>query len=167
MPTSDYTPTVAEVAALLRARTRDSVGNEVGTFNSSTSPTDTEATSIIASVVGSLSGALGADIPDAPDRDGGGDVDALRDSAKYLATLKAAMLIELSYFPEQIGTDRSPYNAYKEMYDTDLPGLLEGISEARGGGGDGPGDAVGSGSQLPSYSFPPDDGGMIGWGTPL
>lgn len=164
MPTSDYTPTVTEVAALLRARTRDSLGNEVGTFNANTSPTLAEAESIIATTVRSLSSVVGADIPNAPDPDGAGDVDALRDSAQHLATLKAAMLIELSYYPEQIGTDRSPYNAYKGMYDQDLKGLLEAILEARGGGGE-PGDAVGSASQLPSFYFPPDDGGLIGWGT--
>lgn len=164
MPTSEYTPTVDDVAALLRARTRDDVGVEVGTFNEDTSPTADEVTNLIALAVGSVSSAVGADIPDAADRDDGGDVDAHRDAAKTLVSLKAAMLIELSYYPEQIDADRSPYNAYKDIYDENRAALLEAVLEARGGSSDG-GAASGEGTSLPSYSFPEDQGGMIGWGT--
>jgi hypothetical protein len=37
--TIDIAPSVLDVAALLRARTKDSTGHEVGTFNDYTRPT--------------------------------------------------------------------------------------------------------------------------------
>jgi hypothetical protein len=42
MPASDYTPTLEQVAALIRARTRDSGGQETGTFSADTEPTADE-----------------------------------------------------------------------------------------------------------------------------
>lgn len=162
MPTSDYTPTVEEVAALLRARTKDNLGQEVGTFNESTRPTGAEVESMIANAVTDLASALGADLPDAADEDQAGDVDAYRNYAKRLAILSTAMDIELSYFPEQVESGRSAYEAYERRYNTGLERLTEAVGEAHGGR---EGSAVGEGASLPSFHFPEDKGGLIGWGT--
>jgi hypothetical protein len=95
--TPDLAPTIADVAALIRARTKDSNGNELGTFTADTRPTDVQAQEAIdhAVVLVHLKvGAIG---------------DGCASVAKMCATYGAAAEIELSYFPEQARADRSPY----------------------------------------------------------
>jgi hypothetical protein len=122
---------------VLRARTRDTNGAEVGTFTANTRPTDAQVTELIAQSVSDVSSAVGPDI-DA----------ALWGDASYVAALGAALQVELSYFPEQIGTGRSPYEQLKELYDERLK-RLEAAVEAAGG-------VTPSAGPLPSYGFPMD-----------
>lgn len=113
MPTSDYTPTVAEVAAYVRARTKDDNGAEAGTFNANTRPTSTQVSSLITNAVGVVS------------RKVGNDLDAeFQDAAQALAALRTAMFIELSYFPEQVREGRSNYEELKALYDEDMATLV-------------------------------------------
>jgi hypothetical protein len=97
-------PTVDEVAALLRARTKDLDGVEVGTFNDNTRPTGTEAESIIDMAMDEISGITG--------RHAG----ACSNLAHTMATIRAAMWIEVSYWPEQVPTGRSVYQALADQY---------------------------------------------------
>jgi hypothetical protein len=97
MTTDPYTPTVADVAALIRARTKDKTGNEVGTFTADTRPTDAQAQEAIDHAVTSVHQRVGT------------IGDACADQARLTAAYGAAAEIELSYFPEQTRTDRSPY----------------------------------------------------------
>lgn len=150
MPSSEYTPTVAEVAALLRARAVDSDGNELSSFTPSTRPTDAQVSSLITRAAETVSMVVGADI-DA----------ALFEEAKSLVSLRAAMLVELSFFPEQVRDDRSAYTHYKTLWDEDLERLKLAVQEA--GAGDEPGSVDDSAG--PIFSFPEDVGGMVGWGT--
>lgn len=109
---SNYTPGVGDVGALLRARTRDSDGNEVGTFTDKTRPTATQAERLIdmaASLVGTT---IGYDVPT-----------DLWPAAANLITLRAAMFVELSYFPEQVRAQASPYQQYKLLADEAIEGL--------------------------------------------
>ena len=106
MPVSDYTPSVSEVASFLRARTRDRSGVETGTFTSSTRPTDDQVTELVDSAAGTVSLAIGDDIPA-----------VLFKEAKDVVCYLVVCLIELSYFPEQVAGDRSAYNQYKDLYD--------------------------------------------------
>src|SRR5262245_21838136 len=108
-----WAPTVADVAALIRARTKDNNGNELGTFTTATRPTDAQAQEAIAHAVlglGEKVGAVGTQC---------------EPTAKLCAGYGAAAEIELSYFPEQARTDRSPYQFLVKRYEA----LLEGVRE--------------------------------------
>lgn len=112
MPVSEYTPTVQSVAAILRARTKTKGGAEAGTFNPEavednlrTRPTAEGVLEQIATALGDISGVVGEDI-----------LEKFRPAASRVATLRTALLIELSYFPEQINSDRSPYPQLLALY---------------------------------------------------
>lgn len=108
-----YRPLVGDVAALIRTRTKPRDGQEyLGTFNENTTPTADQVESLISQAVGAVDGTVGP------------VSDALEARAGNVAAIYAAMLVELSYFPEQIDTDRSPYEKLKELYDQALSGLL-------------------------------------------
>lgn len=93
----DWTPAVQDVALHLLARTRMPNGSLAGTFNSLTTPLDTQVMAIIQQTVRLYAPKMG-DVPD-----------ALKDSATALLALKAAIVVEQSYFLEQTSTDVSPY----------------------------------------------------------
>jgi hypothetical protein len=97
-----WTPAVQDVANYLIARTRMANGELAGTFNSLTFPTDVQVLGIIQQQVSLYAPRMG-------------DVsDNLADSATALLALRAAIVVEESYFVEQIATDLS---AHKEMVD--------------------------------------------------
>lgn len=72
------------------------------------------------------------------------------------------MLIELSFFPEQVATGRSPYEQLKTLHEESIERFKaqyessEDTDTAQGEIG-----AYG----FPSYGFPEDLGGLVGWGT--
>ena len=152
------TPTVADVARHLRARTKDHLGNEVGTFTDNTRPTAAQVLFEIPNGVRTVTSKIGVEICE------GGDVEkqeALYQDAKNHAAMATAMVIERSYFPEQIGTDRSPYNAIRDELKDGMKTLIEAVAEHCGGGG---GESVGGGGQMPSGGFPPATGiGEMTW----
>lgn len=139
MPTSDWLPSVGAVGALLRARTRDSHGNELGTFTADTRPTEDQVSGLLTSAAGDLSSAVGADLPQ-----------AVWQSAFTTAMYKAALLVELSYFPEQVASGRSPYEQIEELHEKALKNLRAAVEAS---GGDVPGGAPGV-PEAPAYSFP-------------
>lgn len=164
MPVSDYTPAVNDIGALARTRTVDSNGNETGTFSASTRPTDTNVNSLITDAVGETELVVGSNIPDAPGdtSDPSYDKDALRKAAVRIVALRAAALVELSYFPEQVARGVSPYQQYQDSFEKGLQRLANAVEAARGG--EDPGVADG-GSQLAQGYFPADGGGLINWST--
>jgi hypothetical protein len=136
VPASDWTPEVQDIANVLRSRTTDDNGVEVGTFNATTRPTETEVTGLIANGVSDVVNAVGADIP-AP----------CQVDARYVAAISVAMLVELGYFPEQIGSGRSPYNALKDQFDDRLKRLakcIENTNSGNAGGSEAVAKPVGS-----------------------
>ncbi len=141
MPTSDYTPALADVGALLTTRTRDSNGAEQGTFTSDTRPTDAQVNVLIGKAVERIENKLGADIDS-----------QLFEPAKDVAALDVAMRIELSYFADQIQAQRSPYTELKALHDQQLADLID--AAERIGAAEGEIDPLAA-SPLPSYSFPP------------
>jgi CheY-like chemotaxis protein len=159
-------PTVDEIGALLRARTQNGDDNEIGTFTSDTRPTDDQVQSIIMMAQSVVVGAVG-------DLDAlvCGTADQVRTQARFMMALLASMLVELSYFPGQIETGNSPYPHYRDMFDAQMPGLIEAAAECRAGEvtpTPGTGDGGGGGTPIPgsaSWNFPEDQGGMVGWGT--
>lgn len=158
MPVSDYTPDPNDVAVLLRSRTGDSGGNEAGIFTDSTTPTRAQVESQIKDVVDEVYPKFGQDIPDAL----GSEKDALRRTAKRAVVLGAAALVEISFFPEQVATGRSPYKLHQERYEKAVKDVERGVADIAAGDEPGTDDnsqvALGDG-------FPVDEGGMVGWGT--
>jgi hypothetical protein len=108
-----YTPTLADVAALIRARTKDSNGQELGTFTTATRPTGAQAEEAIAHAVIALGEKVGAIGP------------KCANVARMAAAYGAAAEIELSYFPEQARADRSGYTFLVKRYE----GLLTGVEQ--------------------------------------
>lgn len=91
-----------DVAALLRARTKDDHGVELGTWTEDTRPTLAEVEQLLALAAGQ-----------ATDVDGPGE--ACAPLCRNVIALHAACLIELSYFPEQVRSDRSPYTELRDL----------------------------------------------------
>jgi len=120
-------PTVQDVARLLRARTKDSRGAELGTFTLDTRPTDMAVADLIIMAEGDLLAQTGSYLSEQQAA-----------AVESMITLRTAMFVELSYFPEQVNSDRSAYQEYKRLYDDSLASLL---AELEGGGGGGGGDA--------------------------
>jgi hypothetical protein len=108
------TPSVADVAALLRARTKDVNGVEIGTFNDDTRPTSSQAITLINEAVADIQARMGLSPP--PELAGAG---------KSAAAMMAACLIELSYFPEQVRSDRSAFESYWTLLQNKITALQE------------------------------------------
>ncbi len=136
----EITPDITKVSALLRTRTKDDVGGEAGEFSEATRPTDTQVIALLEDAANLVTGKIGTTEP---------CTDALATDAAHVIHLRTALMIEISYFPEQINSNRSPYEQIKALYDTDLKDLIEAIAETCGGGIGEPG--VGNG--MPSYDY--------------
>jgi hypothetical protein len=109
----DLTPTVADVAALLRARTKDINGKE-WTFNDDTRPTSAQVITLIDEAVADIEGWLGPTPPL-----------EVTDAARSTAAMLTACLIELSYFPEQVRSDRSALEEYWTLVQSKITALQE------------------------------------------
>lgn len=127
----EWACTPEEVAALLRARTKDAQMTETGMWSADTRPTLDQVNEIIELAVNEMTSVVGAAVPEACAR-----------GAKGTAALLAAMLVELSYWPEQVRSDRSAYGEYRTLYDKQL-GLLQECVQAGGGGADAGGVGAG------------------------
>lgn len=144
----NFVPTVDDVATHLRARTKSKMGGEIGTFDGSTRPTAEQVLERTPKGVRKVASAIGLMICE------GGDPEtqqSLCDDARDLAALFVATRIEREYFPEQVGTGRSPYKEMLEDFKDGMKVLREAVAEHCGGGG---GESVGGSGAMPSYSFP-------------
>ena len=160
MPAIDYRPTIADVAVRLRARLRTRGGAAVDTFTTDTAPTAVQVDAIIDEALEEVAAEIGSNIPNVPVDPSDPDQTA-RNAAKRLVSLYAAMMVELSYFPEQVSTERSSYKQLKELFDTRLPKVKAAADQAR--------ELVGADADLPGESdimpvsrFPRNAGGMVG-----
>jgi len=120
---AEWTPSLQQVANLVVSRTRDTYGNEVGTFNDDTRPTDTQVLGLIAELTGRVVDIIGIDIPE-----------SLWQDAAAVTAERVAMQIELDYFPEQVNSDRSPYKQMKAQYDDDIAKLAKQVQILAEGG---------------------------------
>lgn len=112
-PVADWLPAAADVGAVLRARTVDANGSETGTFGLLTRPTAAQTALLAQSAAEGAAAAIGGiELPA-----------AMWPAAKMVATLGTALLVELSYFPEQISTGRSPYEHLRALYTEALAAL--------------------------------------------
>jgi len=136
--TVTWLPVTADVGAILRARTVDANGNELGDFTSATRPTATEVTNLILQASRDVEAQLGT-LPSSTQ---------VQDMGKHLIALKTAMLVEISYFPEQVGTGRSPYEQLRQMFEDELKrALMFESSDGENAGAD-------EGGGLTVHSFP-------------
>lgn len=132
-----WEPTVAEVAARVPMRPRDNYGR-LETFTSETQPTERQVQTIIDTIIARLTGRFGT------------PPDALIGVAKEIATLEAAMRVELDFFADQVQAGRSPYNELVALHEKAMAEYLVDRSEL--GSDDTPGTAD---DNAPIYSFPP------------
>lgn len=117
--TSRQRPSVEDVATLLRARTKDAEGREVGTFNEDTRPTAEDVETHIDAAMGLVGVRFPGDIPD-----------EFGPAFASLVAYRAAMRIEKSYFPEQVRSERSPYEELRQEYVDDLQALVDAMEGA-------------------------------------
>lgn len=137
----DWTPTVAEVAAYIRARTKVSGGKEVGTFTENTRPTQIEVELLIGQAVDHVSAAIGGDPCN----------EQLKRSARVAAALYTAVLVEVSYFPETSAQSGSSAVRLEALFNARLKSLTSAVAEQCGGQGEG--DSGGSSGSLAAGSF--------------
>lgn len=179
-----WIPTLRNVAVHIRARTVTRQGAFVGTFTDKTRPNDDEAWEAIWQAEKDVYAATGR-------LDKAGITNETQDAARAVVALRAAMLIERSYYPEQVGTNKSPYPGLKDDFEARLAQLVEAVAEDLAGDvipgeeatdGSGPvatdsDHVVPSGSRVLSktgtwvgegeaqFTFSDDQGGMISWET--
>jgi hypothetical protein len=107
-------PTVQQVANLIRARTKDSNGLEVGTFDGDTRPTADQVEQLIDQSVALVAMQLPLAVLVPPEFD---------PSVAMVVALDCACRVEKSYWPEQVQTERSPYAMLKVEFDEALAAL--------------------------------------------
>lgn len=98
-------PTVADLSALMRARTEGELSYQ-GVFNSETRPDAAQAADLIDVASALVIAKLGATVPD-----------ALSGAASKAVLFKAAALVEVTYYPEQANDDNSAYALYQAQYE--------------------------------------------------
>lgn len=118
---SEYLPVPSDVAALLRARTYLDNGEQEGEFTTETRPTTAQVVLMIAQAYGEVSARVGQDIEEAS---------RLFAYARSIVALRAAMAIELSYFPEQADEDRDTlYKELRTLYEEGLMFLINALPD--------------------------------------
>lgn len=138
-----FAPTLSQVGEIALSRTVDDVGNVLGTFTSRTRPTDASARKLISRAYNDVIPEIGSDIPE-----------DLWPKAANVIALRAAMLIELTLYANEIRNNLSPYPEYKALYEEELLKLKTEIMAEEAG--QDPEDALGGTS--PAFGFPaPDD----------
>lgn len=111
-----YLPSLADVGALVRARTKIAGGQEVGTFTTQTRPTDTQVTALI-----DLAAAEVATKVDQP------IVEPYAADARNVVALRTSMHIEVSFFPEEAESRDSAYGRFAGQYATAVTELTQAL----------------------------------------
>lgn len=118
---------VQDVASLLRARTKDDSGNEVGDFNADTRPTETEVEDLIAQSAAMVNAVANGDVPS-----------RLLAFGQHVVALRTAMMVELTYWPEQVQRENSPFGHIREMFIDALEAFKVALGDSGGVRGYGP-----------------------------
>ena len=117
-----YLPEPGEIAALLRARTKDSNGTELGAWTADTRPTLEQIEELITLASAEVVAALGPHGFESDDDELEG---AIALQARLAIALGTVCLVEKSYYPEQLASERSAYRFYRDEYDAALSRLTE------------------------------------------
>lgn len=159
-------PGVQDVAGLLRARTKILGGKEAGTFNHQTRPTSTEVEGLIDDAVDEVLGKVQPIDPTLPPGSGyNAPGSAYERRVRGAVRLYAALLVELSYYPEQVKSGQSAASTYQQLFTSRIKALIAegetGIAQGEGAGGSGGGDSPADAA----WAFPANGGGMVGWNS--
>lgn len=130
-------PTVTEVAAYVRARTKVAGGKELGTFTETTRPTFDEVELLIGQALDHVSMSTGGEPCN----------ERLTRSMRSVIALYAAILVEVSYFPESSSNQSSSAVRLEALFNSRLKILEAALAEeceGQGTGGDGPGGDSGA-----------------------
>lgn len=103
-----WAPSTQQVAARILARTRLPNGEVAGNFTTETKPTAAQVQEVITQAVSLMRPRLGE------------VADRMVDQAQALVALRCAFMVELGFFPEQVETAVSPYNALRMEYKDEL-----------------------------------------------
>lgn len=144
----DWLPSPADVGSVLRARTKDKAGNEIGTFGDTTRPTGDQVQDIIDSIVADIDAQV-ASVPE-----------EVQPFARSVAKMGAACQVELTYFPEQIRSGRSAYAEMVKWYDAALLRLIKQANDINTG------TILGDEVAYPSFVFP-DQNVLVGYNTAI
>lgn len=147
---AEYTPTVDEVAAYIRARTKIPGGGIAGTFNDQTNVKAAEVRAIIAQAVGLILTDLG----------GPPCTEELCAQMKAVAAILGAMLVEQSLFPEQTTGAGNSFPSLEKLYKPKMAGLAKQVERICGTGSGGEGG--GSGESVAKAIATMDDLPLIG-----
>lgn len=104
MPDFDYTPSSEDIAAIMRARTKDANG-ALGSFTDDTDPTRDQVEALILPATGMVAAAIGQDIPA-----------EFQPAAKLAASAFTAMLVELTIQQKTGADETSAYEHYRALY---------------------------------------------------
>lgn len=157
MPSSDYTPTLTDIGTVTRTRTRDQFGAELGTFSDDTYPSGDSVNTLIQNAVGYIEGFAAA---------GGVEIgDGCAGNAKSAIVYRVAFSIELGFYPEQITGDHSPYDNFKDLYESAINQLARclGIPEPDDSTGNGGNDQNDDETAIAQFGFPTRVLGMTAW----
>jgi len=141
----EWTPTLQDVGHVVLSRTRDDAGNILGTFTDKTQPTDDQCRVLIEKAIDDIIPLIGTDIPE-----------ELIGEAQNIASIRTAMYIELTYYANEVATNRSVYPELKALFDEKVAALAKAITAVEAGG-DITDATAGAGGE-PAYAYPPDDG---------
>lgn len=108
---------VEDVAELLPQRTKGEYGKD-GEFNEGTNPTKKQVEGILEKAKSRIAGKL--NLKGAKDICSDGPIEL----AKEVHALRAAMMVELTFFQNQLRTDQSPYKALKEEFEEGIKDLV-------------------------------------------
>lgn len=132
-------PTLAEVGSKLRSRTKVAGGGEVGTFTQNTRPTDDEVEDLIEDALADVLGKI--QLPTSGSN--------YEKRARAATALYAAVLVELSYFPEAVGSGKSAAPNYEKLYESRIKALI-----AEGETGIPQGEGTSDSPADPAWAFP-------------
>lgn len=107
-----YRPTIAQVGSVLRARTKDKYGSELGTFNNDTRPTAEQVEDLIDLAIGDTSAAIGQAVPS-----------VLWQGVTMLVAINTANLIQASYWPEQVEDNSAVFDFWTTWYQNGLKNM--------------------------------------------
>jgi hypothetical protein len=151
-----FMPTTNDVAQLLRVRTKNTQGRELGVFSQDTRPTASQVQDVIEQATRDITSKTDKDVPE-----------GAYDNVREAITILSAMMIELSYFGEQINSNRSPYPQLKDLYsDNRGNGILKDAIAAIEREAEEEISGELPGTNRPSYSFPEADA-RLGFSRPL
>ena len=92
-------------------------GGELGVFNAQTRPTGVEANLLIDQAVNSILMSIGIDIPV-----------IYYSQTKFVVMLYAAMLVEITFYRNEVNRDQSSYTQYEQLYKDGLAALKGAIA---------------------------------------